>query len=105
MPRNSREVIGTDSPTITVARPRKINMPARVVMKPGMPMTATQKPCQTPTIRPTTRAMTMASIQMTPARSISSAHTPPMKATKEPTERSMWVAMMTITIPMARMIT
>lgn len=51
------------------------------------------------------RERRIASIQFMPARSISRAQTPPMKATNEPTDKSMWVAMMTITMPMARIIT
>ncbi len=56
-------------------------------------------------IRPTTSEMRIASIQLTPCRSINMAHTPPTKATIEPTDKSMCVAMMTMTMPMARMIT
>ena len=82
-----------------------MSMPASVVMKPGMPTYATQKPCQQPMTNPTRSEMRMASIQLTPCRSINIAQTPPTKATIEPTDKSIWVAMMTMTMPIARMIT
>ena len=93
-----------DSPATTVARPRKISMPPKVVTKPerdvGDPEAVPcadgqtdddhqhdgEEPVQTPILHG----------QCADA---------PMKATTEPTDRSMWVAMMTISIPIAAMST
>ena len=91
-----------EASSIIRSRPRKSSMPARVTMKAGMPTEATQKPCQAPTSAPTTRPRTMASGHGTSYRVIAMATVAPTNAATDPTDRSMWPAMMTITIPIAR---
>ena len=85
------------------AAPRNASMPASVTMNAGIPKYAIQKPCQAPTSAPTTRQSTTAighgmfhCVIITPAMA-------PVKATTDPTDRSMCPAMMTMTMPMARM--
>ncbi len=78
-------------------------MPARVTMKAGIPTNATQKPCQAPTTRPTAIAARTPIHHGAPFLMTSVAETAPVSATSEPTDRSMCPAMMTITIPIARM--
>ena len=51
--------------------------------------------------RPMTIIRMMARNQFSPQFFMAKAPTPPMKATTEPTDRSMWVAMMTISMPIA----
>ena len=89
----------------TKVRPRKMSIPARVTMNAGMPTNATQKPCHAPTTAPTTREIATAAPQGRSQTFILIAATAPTMATIEPTDRSMCPAMMTITIPMARMST
>jgi hypothetical protein len=74
-------------------------------MNAGMPTNATQKPCQAPTSAPVSRATTTATPQGRPQLFIAIAEIAPTIATTEPTERSMWPAMITITMPIARIST
>ena len=100
-PSGNGEICGFCS-TIWVA-PRNASMPASVTMNAGIPKYAIQKPCHAPTRAPTTRQRTAATGQGRPHCVIITPAIAPLKATTEPTDRSMWPAMMTITMPMARM--
>lgn len=84
-------------------RPRKIIIPARVVMKPGMPTYATQKPCHAPMTAPTHSPRRMPSHHGIPQSRIARATMMPVTAATDPTDRSMWPAMITSTMPIARM--
>ncbi len=71
-------------------------------MNAGIPTKATQKPCQAPMATPTSRPARTPTHQGIPCRTTTVALTAPTSATTEPTERSMCPAMMTITMPIAR---
>ncbi len=77
-------------------------MPARVVMNAGIPTKATQKPCQAPIAAPTSRPARTPTHQGWSWRITIVALTAPTSATTEPTDRSMCPAMITITMPIAR---
>ncbi len=87
---------------ITWFRPRKMSMPANVTMNAGTIIRATQKPCHVPTRIADDMPTTIPRGQATPQSAMVLATTMPMNAATEPTDRSMWPAMMTMTIPMAR---
>ena len=73
-----------------------------VTMNAGMPTYATQKPCQAPIAAPRSRQITTARSHGMSHLVIMIAATAPTKAATEPTDRSMWRAMMTMTMPIAR---
>ncbi len=79
-----------------------MSMPASVTMNAGTMIRETQKPCHVPTRMPTTRPTTMPSGQAIPQSAIVLATTMPVNAATEPTDRSMCPAMITITMPIAR---
>ncbi len=87
---------------MTWFNPRNINMPASVTMNAGTITRETQNPCQAPTRIPTTRPTRMPTGQATPQSAMTFATTIPVNAATEPTERSMCPAMITITMPIAR---
>ncbi|MDQ0743542.1 hypothetical protein QFZ62_000850 [Clavibacter sp. B3I6] len=89
----------------TSATPRNTSMPASVTMNAGMPTNATQKPCQAPMSAPTTSDSATAAPHGRPHSFMLSAATAPTVATTEPTDRSMWPAMITMTMPIARIST
>ena len=79
-----------------------MSMPASVTMKAGTITRDTQNPCHMPTRMPATMPTTMPNGHANPQSAIAVATTMPTNAATEPTERSMWPAMITITIPIAR---
>jgi hypothetical protein len=74
-------------------------------MNAGIPTNATQNPCHAPTTAPTPSARTTAAHQGKPHCIIEIAEIAPTIATTEPTERSMCPAIITTTMPTARMST
>jgi hypothetical protein len=82
--------------------PRKMSMPPRVTMKPGIPTKATQKPCQIPTSTPTRSAASTPTHQGICHLITTTAATAPVSATTEPTDRSIWAATITSSMPIAR---
>ncbi len=74
-------------------------------MNAGMPTKATQNPCHAPTTAPTTSESRTATNQGRPHWFIAIAAIAPTMATTEPTDRSMWPAMITMTMPIARIST
>ncbi|MET3800547.1 hypothetical protein ABID70_000502 [Clavibacter michiganensis] len=89
----------------TSATPRNTSMPASVTMNAGIPTNATQNPCHAPISAPTTSDSTTAVPHGSPHSFMLSAATAPTVATTEPTDRSMWPAMITMTMPIARIST
>ena len=73
-----------------------------VTMNAGMPTYATQKPCQAPIAAPSARQRITASTHGMSYFVIRIAATAPVNAATDPTDRSMCRAMMTITMPIAR---
>ncbi len=71
-------------------------------MNAGIPTYATQKPCQAPITAPSTRQRITASGHGMSHLVIMIAATAPVNAATDPTDRSMCRAMMTITMPIAR---
>ena len=90
-----------DLPTYWLA-PRKMSMPASVTMNAGMPTYAVQNPCQAPISTPSPSPIRMPRYQGMPQSRMKRATQTPTNAATEPTDRSMWPAMMTRTMPMAR---
>ncbi len=117
---NSRGTgIDVELPTNWFA-PRKNSMPARVTMNAGTPTYATHQPCQAPTRAPMINPITSAESTVSTcgnhsgapvmsssifAHFMNCATTMPTNAATDPTDRSMWPAMITSTMPTARMST
>ena len=80
-----------------------MSMPASVTMKAGTITRDTQKPCHMPTRIPATMPTAMPRGHAIPQSAMVLATTIPTNAATEPTDRSMCPAMITITIPIARM--
>ncbi len=76
-------------------------MPAKVVMKAGIPTKAIQKPWNTPMAAPMSSESRSVGMRPMPVL-YSIALRAPENATTEPTERSMLPMMMTSTMPTAR---
>jgi hypothetical protein len=74
-------------------------------MKAGMPTKAIQNPCHAPTAAPTSSATMTAANHGSCHSVMAMAEIAPTIATTEPTERSMCPAMITMTMPTARIST
>ena len=90
---------------IQMTAPRKIIMLPRVVIKPGIPIFATQKPFHAPTRTPIPIPSSTAAHQGKFHFWNAMAMTIPQKPATEPTDKSIWPMTMTISIPMARIST
>ncbi|OQA14165.1 MAG: hypothetical protein BWY62_01117 [Firmicutes bacterium ADurb.Bin356] len=86
---------------IQITPPRKIIMPPKVVIKPGMLNLASQNPCQAPAIAPTAKPISAATHHGRLNSLALSAITIPAKPATEPTDKSICPITITMSIPTA----